>query len=231
MIPSVQFKKCVLFLLPLWLTASSALAQDFTLNILPPDPMEPVVDPLASFIFDGSARPVTAAEVADDPTDLFDGAHAFTLSFSNPDAVDVLAISFDYTGTPYQNDFGVAGHTNPPNPALFTSFPAAAVDSWVSTPDPTSGTTGDAFGEGRFRVFDASVDFLTEFDFATITLNPGESAMIGGSVQFSDDQGERIRNAFRYELSVVPEPSSAILFLVACMGLSLVRIGRRRNQG
>lgn len=150
-----------------------------------------------------STRPVDVAEsgAADQPAPA--GGTVFEF-FATTDA-DILAINFASTTSDapfYQNTFGTPGA--PPNPALIGTFPALAVDSFITTPGSTSVLGGGLPADGDDTFGDTSDEGAqTGFKFGQLTLPLGATGNFSGQFDIVGSGGGVFSQNFSFDLGVM----------------------------
>lgn len=166
-------------------------------------------------------REVTNEEAAD-------GAPAggsVTQFFATTDA-DILALNFVRVETDaplYQNPFGTPGSA--PNALLVPTFPALAVDSFITTPGDTSVLGGGLPADGDDTFGDTSDDGpQNAFLIAQFTLPQGARGTFSGQLDIVGSTG-----VFSQEFALpiaIPEPATLGLLSLALVG---VVASRRRS--
>jgi hypothetical protein len=131
-------------------------------------------------------------------------------------------------------------NTEPPSPAFIAINRALEVDSWISTPGPTTLTGADMPGDGTGAWSDETDDGpQTDFPFATLTLPPrvhndawgsyfkfrGRFALAGpgGPEYFPFLLGD-------WDQTIAPEPSGGILCAGGMAALALSRRWRTAKR-
>ncbi len=142
-------------------------------------------------------------------------------------SVDNVLITLPNGVTLFNQAFGDASNANPGNPALVPAFPSLAVDSWITTPAPTTSRLGaDLPGDGVTSFGDlVNSGPAANFTFAQLTVPAGTVGTFAGRLNIAGGGGTTVFSQ-TFELPIgIPEPATLAL---AGMGLiGLVSICRR----